>query len=791
MADTASYEMNYDRLSVLVRVEIDALFEYDPSDSDRTADSPPDLALARFVAADFEQAASAKLGYTVTVEESWPKVVLWEAGTSSSPYIVNPSGFQIDSLGFDAGCATRGCWVMDVTISGGAPGSVNVLFLPRAEGETEGVQNPEYSQDVLSTFASNAFPCNSLSSNSAQSSACCLVPFVLNYRAPAAFSTWVEQNLPAECAGPDVPDSMVIIEATSGLLGAFEGIPESSIALLASNDVSKRYRVSVPEEALRALAGQFSGTVGVQYRVDSFIGFANLVPLGSPVLDSSVTQVSFTVEKADVLTVATHGNAAQSKVSDVSLGIHSVRDMFDADDAQKVYFAALSFSIPSGYSQVTVPQSSVRVGRGNPASEVTWWQACPSTLTAAEQANSDLKMAQSCAPEVAMCADPVIAAASTGAVYIPVDEAAVTLGAEEVSGETSLFVEFVVRAIDEGGQLETTLISASLPLSSDIFLAWCDNLAAHVLEDFASATALLAGADDMATLQVISTESAILNAYTSTVEDQLPASAGFLSLVIQGDPAFFEQPDHPQTADMCLVLEDLVTVHLMENAETLYDEVRALISANTALDVAINREEGTASMLPSAALLALCPQNPPEPSADELIPAACITRVDVRQRQQNQDPSGLVTALELPGVGEDATAAQTVIEGIVGTGMGVAAYLAEMRTDYGLNGRYNLGYWINPGYAWGQTTSSGEREYILSKNVLVLSLMNLDQACVARRRAALAPASSSSSSASSSSGPSGSPSSFASSPAKAAATTARAAAAAATATTATATTCTR
>eukprot|EP00961_Rhodomonas_salina_P254572 3439985-Rhodomonas_salina.2 len=79
-----------------------------------------------------------------------------------------------------------------------------------------------------------------------------------------------------------------------------------------------------------------------------------------------------------------------------------------------------------------------------------------------------------------------------------------------------------------------------------------------------------------------------------------------------------------------------------------------------------------------------------------------------------------------PGVGEDATAAQTVIEGIVGTGMGVAAYLAEMRTDYGLvyqlgayayvlapagtdtgvcwyqNGRYNLGYWINPGYAWGQ-----------------------------------------------------------------------------------------
>eukprot|EP00961_Rhodomonas_salina_P061747 829023-Rhodomonas_salina.5 len=67
-------------------------------------------------------------------------------------------------------------------------------------------------------------------------------------------------------------------------------------------------------------------------------------------------------------------------------------------------------------------------------------------------------------------------------------------------GETSLFVEFVVRAIDEGGQLETTvqtavlwswadsctnaaygaargpLISASLPLSSDIFLAWCDNL---------------------------------------------------------------------------------------------------------------------------------------------------------------------------------------------------------------------------------------------------------------------------------------------------------------------------
>lgn len=121
MADTASYEMNYDRLSVLVRVEIDALFEYDPSDSDRTADSPPDLALARFVAADFEQAASAKLGYTVTVEESWPKVVLWEAGTSSSPYIVNPSGFQIDSLGFDAGCATRGCWVMDVTISGELP----------------------------------------------------------------------------------------------------------------------------------------------------------------------------------------------------------------------------------------------------------------------------------------------------------------------------------------------------------------------------------------------------------------------------------------------------------------------------------------------------------------------------------------------------------------------------------------------------------------------------------------------------------------------------------------------
>mmetsp|Transcript_12391 Transcript_12391/g.24659 ORF Transcript_12391/g.24659 Transcript_12391/m.24659 type:complete len:1487 (+) Transcript_12391:138-4598(+) len=714
-AETASTVVSYNRYTVRTNFETNVLFK----DS-----AAAEAALARLTAyGNFESEATALVSADVSWSEA-PVVSLWDLSIT----VIKPSGFEVDNVVFNPGCGEQGCWIIDVVITGGKDSAVNVLFLPRAEGVTDGLEDPVYDNDVENTFSFQNFPCKSSTGGSNQAtmsnSVCCLPEFVDKYRASSLFSTWLGEN-PPECQGsnPENSDFLIIKGASqgmAGLEGSFDGLSGSSV----ENVQGSMYRVQVAEEEMRSMAGKFSGVVGVQYQVETFIGFANLVPTGTNLLDMVITQVPIVLEKSDLFTVATHGEMAGSFVLDVKLALHSVRDMFDEDDARLVYFAAISYDLTKVYSSQTVPSSSVRVGKGVPGGQVDYFQACPFDWNdAAEQTLFDMKMGQSCAPDFEMCADPQTLDGTQGVFYVPVEGSYL-----DVAPDVSLFIELVLEVIDSANKKSTTLISGSIPLQSPAFQQWCDNLEAHVLSEFVSEQVIV-GINTLA--DSVQTSEGFLNGFASeeNAAGSTPAE-GQLTLAVEGDEEFFLEAG---AAGMCLQLEDLVTVHFMETGELLYEQVLALVEEGTAIDLSIDRENNAASMTPSAALLDLCTDSPVTPTTDDLLPSPCITRVDVRQRAAQNDAEGRQTAVELPAVGESAAAAVASIEMVVGEESGVQTYVEGVTAEYGLNARYNKAWWVNPGYEWGREVSS--LSYVLSRRVLVLSLFNLDKDCAANRRA--------------------------------------------------------
>eukprot|EP00961_Rhodomonas_salina_P195073 2633713-Rhodomonas_salina.1 len=225
-----------------------------------------------------------------------------------------------------------------------------------------------------------------------------------------------------------------------------------------------------------------------------------------------------------------------------------------------------------------------------------------------------------------------------------------------------------------------------------------------------------------------------------------------MTLVIKGTESYFS-PTGRNTGDYTMELDDVITLHMMEDgvatAATLGDgskegTVLSLLAElgddnsdsngldtdgyalNGAFYFTINRAENTASLEPSAALLAACPFNPPRPTGSNSV-ESCILRRDVSGRTYRARTGSQTTAMEILSCSRIAsgdlssTPAKDCTETLVSEAAAEleeasveAAFLARVlgdsvytrglapdfvraiNTRYQLNGRYRRAYWINP-----------------------------------------------------------------------------------------------
>jgi len=357
-----------------------------------------------------------------------PRPYAWNAGTTSSPLSIPPSGMEVTAVEFEPSCAQSGCWVIkvDYTVGhsdhkvAGQPMGLNTFYLPWSNGNDALAEDFDYSA-VEHTYSPANFPCNTHryieasgnvneASSNDQVTLECLgtefteenvhpfggsagTGFLGNYRAPETFVTWASSAYSSTSNPEDVfPDT---VAETLGFLkpsasNKFAGMPNSPgiFSFEAVDAYAGMYKgvIKVDEVELRRKAGQLRGTVGVEHTVDFFLGYVNMKPAtGSVVVDAMATQAAIHVEKTNFFSVSTHGTNDYTFLEYVNLRLVAIYKE-DADfsdqtsDETTDNFLRTNSTGAAHYVQVTftmgdqyqpniesgglIPVDSVRAGEG-------------------------------------------------------------------------------------------------------------------------------------------------------------------------------------------------------------------------------------------------------------------------------------------------------------------------------------------------------------------------------------------------------------------------------------------
>jgi hypothetical protein len=306
------------------------------------------------------------------------------------------------------------------------------------------------------------------------------------------------------------------------------------------------------------------------------------------------------------------------------------------------------------------------------------------------------------------------------------------------AGGLSVFVDLVVSAIDAAGRPATTTLSASVPVSLGGVGTWCFGAAASSrAQDFVDGIDLLVGSagspQDLARLQTLVGVPLAAPDGPPNATSSLSARSvegGLLTMVLRGKDSYFGRAE---AAGAALEVEDLATLHVTGDAP--YAQVTAaLASAGGGFRVVTDQASGRASLAPTAALAALCPE-----SAAPLPSAGCLLRYDIRSRT-------VAAGLALEVVPGQTAAAAAFMQGLVGGSDYAAAlganFSALLAAKYQLSasGRGRRAFWVNPAVAYAPADAVGRARFALSQRVVVVALVHFVAPGGARRRALLSSA---------------------------------------------------
>eukprot|EP00286_Rhodomonas_abbreviata_P022713 CAMPEP_0181307398 /NCGR_PEP_ID=MMETSP1101-20121128/10856_1 /TAXON_ID=46948 /ORGANISM="Rhodomonas abbreviata, Strain Caron Lab Isolate" /LENGTH=1245 /DNA_ID=CAMNT_0023413607 /DNA_START=113 /DNA_END=3850 /DNA_ORIENTATION=+ len=590
-----------------------------------------------------------------------PKVYTWVSKTSDAEYQVMPTGLTVERVYFDSAGCSAGCWKVDITYTAGTD-NWNILYVPKAVGDDTLSVDFVYNQTVLDTWQPANFPCGTFGYDPAAQTtipykvtACCIPEFIRDYRPLVGYNDELqdlEDVLEGMCTGTDDIPIFVANEdqANATLLkymmppnimtGYFDGmtVENQVITTDAVDPFLNIYQATVvlDETELRRKAGLLTGTVGVEYVVDTFVGIAEFKPTGSQFLDSFTKQTAIHLEKTNFFTVATHGTNDYTFLTYANLRLVEVLNedlIFSDDDATQrfdrtsrfgaAHYVQVTFTLgdayrPKNYSDV-IPLDSVRAGFGdfmsNTQGKGSMYHSCleytqpddDNTQFDAATAQAFNRMfphwedsngdtvdpgtvgaveVQTCAPVPFMCRNQEDIANNFVEFQIP-------LGMDYLpppSGfmDVNVFVSMVIQVenIDPDrttGEITKTTLNAAIPVVAGGENIFCDGVTAKAdLQDLAKAIILVGTAgieSELARIQIIGEEEPIASsvlAPASPVQiNSVSIESGLLTLVVLGNESFFDDPERRLSYTFGLELEDAITVHIMEQDESFGAGTRA------------------------------------------------------------------------------------------------------------------------------------------------------------------------------------------------------------------------
>mmetsp|Transcript_103685 Transcript_103685/g.155270 ORF Transcript_103685/g.155270 Transcript_103685/m.155270 type:complete len:202 (+) Transcript_103685:1-606(+) len=156
---------------------------------------------------------------------------------------------------------------------------------------------------------------------------------ISNYRPTQAFINWANAELQTCYAGddgeiierPDAPvpppfdvgfpsNSTEFLAATTptwGGNGKFKGLMYSpgvqSFSIVDPFFHLYSFEIALDDVELRSMAGKLSGTVGIEYAVDTFLGLSSFQPTGLKLLDTFPVQVPLRLFRSETFTAAVYG----------------------------------------------------------------------------------------------------------------------------------------------------------------------------------------------------------------------------------------------------------------------------------------------------------------------------------------------------------------------------------------------------------------------------------------------------------------------------------------------------
>merc|ERR1711966_93944 len=277
----------------------------------------------------------------------------WNVGTTSAALQSAPSGLELISVDFVTTCASSACWQIKAQLTTGysdvvKPGVIrgfNSLYVPRAALPASFSYSYDYAySEEEHTFDPANFPCKTSDGSSStvenEDTACCLTftdgGVLAEYRVTSAFATAVNAatNSGTDC-NVDV-DDLVDNDLSLWAVGQqFDEMTNSPgvVDVTAKDTYVGRYEITVQldEVEMRSLSGKLTGTVGVEYTVDTFLGWSHFKAVGttgaaSTVLESLATQQAIHLEKTNFFSVSTHGTNDYTFLEYVNLRLVAIYD---------------------------------------------------------------------------------------------------------------------------------------------------------------------------------------------------------------------------------------------------------------------------------------------------------------------------------------------------------------------------------------------------------------------------------------------------------------------------------
>jgi len=683
------------------------------------------------------------------------EVQVLNAGGAGAPLQAQSAGMQLLSVAFDT---VRVGWVARVRYATtGAPGVLDVLYLSRVEAQRRTPTGAE-----VGSFRPDEFPCQAPGTGAFQQgrddSACCLERLRDAYTTTLSFGAYLADPARAlgaalarqgACGATRVPPRNHTAEllAAGGdhVTGGLARMPRSH-AMADAGAQTRGYRdvlLFLAEEDMRSHGGIEAAIAG-GYNFRFLVGMAHVRGLRSDRLQVDFAHELVVSDITQAFSFTSSGQTDFTFVKDVGVELLQVRDAAPGGAGAK--FARVQLTVPRATAPADLagflPASGARAAVGfSRASAGPAVYPCVQTYSGAERARVDaLLLAQAwCAPQEPVCAPSgVTAGGGQGSVFFVFPLGPDAWAAGDLlrgAGELvpSLFLDFVVRVRDGGGRTVLSRVQTATPIRRGSVARHCEqrelssSIAELVEVDLflgLTDSAAPAAFDANLVYQLDITRTAAPGALGAHLARALSSrEANVATLLVKGAPALFEQA---YSAAYSLEVEDLVTLHFLDPAKKTQAE--ALLAGGQAF--AMDAASGRARLVPSDALLALCPVH----AVRGVL--GCVTRLDVQGRLLDFRTQSIVEISPPGPAGSAATVARASqwAQVHLGTSAYVAALAAAharvMADKFALNSRYRRGYMLAPQVPWRQTDMLDQgivSALDLAQHSLTVVMVSLDQ----------------------------------------------------------------